>query len=260
MRLLQSIFYLITLFTLGQALALPGSINDITEASKQLFKRKGGGGGGGRGGGSSGGSSRGGSSSSSSSSSSSGSSSSGGRTSSGSSTGGSTRAGSGPTRGYGNGRYYGGGAAAPYSAGATRGGLRTPVLLGAGALLVFPAIAAYGAYGAYSYGYPYYWNYRNQTSGRNESHPAQCWCARYYSCSCDENNQTEYQNNVANNASQAKLVRLEGDDNDTLVIDGTLPNGTTAPGGSDSGSMGSALEMVGYWPMVAIALATAYVL
>ncbi|KAM3424959.1 hypothetical protein BST61_g6930 [Cercospora zeina] len=227
MRLLQSIFYLVTLFALGQALALPATFNDITEASRQLFKRKGGGGGGGRGGGG-GGSSRGSSSSSSSSSSSRGSSSSSsGRASGSSNTGGATRAGSGPSRGYGGGRFYGGGSPIPYTAGQRRVGIGAPLLLGAGALLVFPAFAAYGAYGAYSYAYPYYWNYRNESSGRNESHPAQCWCSRFQPCSCDPNNETDYQNSVANNATQAKLVRLDGENNDTLVVDGTLPNGHT---------------------------------
>lgn len=255
MRLPQAILFLITLFTLGHALALPGSLNDLTEASKQLFKRKGGGGGGGRGG-----------SSSSSSSSTSSSSSSGGTRGSGSSgstssSSGGTRAGTGSTRGYGGGAYYGGGASTPYKSGNPRTGLGAPLLLGAGvgALAVFPALALYGAY---SYGYPYYWTYRNQTSGQNETHPAQCYCARYsLNCGCDANNNTDYQNAVANNATAAKLVNING--TQTLAIDGTLSNDTTAPGTSDTSGAGSirvGAEMLGWWPMVAAAGAMAYVL
>lgn len=132
-------------------------------------------------------------------------------------------------------------------------------MIGAGALAVFPALALYGAY---SYGYPYYWTYRNNTSGQNETHPAQCMCARYSQyCSCDSNNDTDYQNAVANNATAAKLVTLPGNTTQTLVVDGTLSNDTTAPT-SDTTSSGAMkmTEMMGWWPMVAAAVATAYVL
>jgi hypothetical protein len=51
----------------------------------------------------------------------------------------------------------------------------------------------------------------------------------------------------------------------TILINGTLPNGTTAPGGTedpndseDSAAMRTFAEALGFWPMVAIALAAVY--
>lgn len=88
-------------------------------------------------------------------------------------------------------------------------------------------------------------------------HPAQCWCAQNQQCSCDANNDTDYQNAVANDPNQSKLVRFPGNDTDTLVVNGTLSDDTTAP--TENGAMGMK-EMVGYWPMVAVAVATAFAL
>ena len=62
----------------------------------------------------------------------------------------------------------------------------------------------------------------------------ECFCAEYASCGCDGNNtDTDYIESVTNNKSIAQLVNVNG--TETVVINGTLPNGTTAPGGTDSG-------------------------
>ncbi|KXT05687.1 hypothetical protein AC578_5577 [Pseudocercospora eumusae] len=247
MKLPQAILFLLAFVTTIHALALPASLEPISEAAKELFKRKGGGGGGGRGGGSSSSSSSSsGGSRSGSGSSSSGSSSS--RTGTSSTEGGATPRGSGPVPAFGGGaggtRYYGGGASVPYKSGATRSSFgAAPYLVGGAAL----GIGTLGLYGAYVYAYPHYWNYYNRTSNRNESHPANCYCARYTVCGCDDNNSTDYQNAVANNASVARLA-----DNGTLYVNGSLPNGTTAAGGSDSGAAGLSLKQsMGYWPLIA---------
>ncbi|KJX99733.1 hypothetical protein TI39_contig352g00066 [Zymoseptoria brevis] len=258
MKLPQTLLFLLTLLTTIHALALPALLTSNPSAATELFKRKGGGGGGGRGGGgsSSGGRSGGSSSSSSGGKSGSGSGSSGAstRTAPTSNIGGSTRAGSGTPRAFGAGRgYYGGGAQVPYQAG-SRSPTRSvaPFLIGGaalGAVAIFPALALYGAY-AYNFGGPY--RYYNQTSRTNESLPMDCYCGRLSTCGCDANNNTDWLNDIANNGSVAQKLRING--TDTLVVDGSLPNGTTAPGGSDgaAGSLSQQLaESSGLWVVVA---------
>lgn len=78
----------------------------------------------------------------------------------------------------------------------------------------------------------------------NETRPIDCYCGRYQtSCGCEPNNNTDYLNAVANNASTAKLY------NNTLVIDGTLENGTTASGTQSAASslQQGLYEMSGFW-------------
>lgn len=250
----QTFLFFLTLFTTIHAFALPALLTEDPSAATNLFKRKGGGGGGGRSGGggssSSGGKSGSTSSSSSSSSSKGGSSSSSSITSSSSTKGGSTRSGSGAPRAYGGGGYYGGGAAVPYGPGG-RSPTRSvaPFIVGGAALAFFPALALYGAY-AYNFGGPYH--YYNSTSRTNESLPMECYCGRYSSCGCDANNNTDYLNSVANNASVAKKAVING--TQTLVVDGSLQNGTTAPGGTDSGARSLSQQLAessGLWVVVA---------
>ena len=217
MKLTQSLFWLFALVTTIHALTVPGSLAD---PATRLFKRKGGGGG--RGGGSS----------------------SGGR-SSGSSSG--LRAGVGPQpRTYGSGAYYPGGSVRPYKSGGRSPAGVAPVFLGVGALALFPGIWLYGAY---AYSYPGLYYYHNRTSGQNESHPVQCWCSRYQECACDVKNQTDYLNSIANNNTVARVANVN--DTDTLLINGTLPNGTVvAESGAHSFKQGL-VEMSGLWVVLA---------
>jgi len=251
MRLPQALLFLLAFVTTIHALALPASFNELAESSKEIFKRKGGGGGGGKGGGggsSSSSGSRGGSGSSSSSSSS-GSSSSSRLGSSTSNTGGSTKAGTGVAPSYGGGRYYGGGAAVPYTAGRRSPGGVAPYFLAGSALAFFPGVWLYGAY-AYGYGHPY--TYHNTTNNQNETRPVQCLCAQYSECGCDNNTDTSYVDSVANNKTVSRVANVNG--TDTLLINGTLPNGTTAAGGTANaaGSLRQELlEMSGWWVVVA---------
>lgn len=226
-----------------------------------LERRKGGGG---RGGGSSGGGS---------------SSSGGGRTGGSSSVGGSTRAGSGPSRSYGRGGYYGGGAVTPYQAGS-----RTPKGLIAGAVLAPVAILAIMP-GLWLYGaYPYYFNNpyrfynrstvnetnnnndknnlgkRQATTGANEMLPVVCLCQEYSVCGCDENTDQAYLDDLIGNGSYAALNKTlvtvsQVNGTKSLVLNGSLPNGTTAPGGTDDAGVAlSAGKYAGYWAMGLIVL------
>jgi len=254
MRLPQSIFYLFAFIATIQAIALPAAFSSIAEAGKELYKRKGGGGGGGKGGGggvSSGSSSSGSRSGSSSSSSSS--SGSGGRSSglgsSTSNTGGRTVSGSGARPAYGG--SYAGGAAVPYRAGSTARGGIAPYFIGGAALGVLPGLWLYGAY-AYPYGHAY--PYHNDTTNRNETANVTCLCGQYSTCGCDNNTEYSYLSAVANNYSISRVTDINGT---TLVINGTLENGTTASGGTETldsaaGSMKQQiLEMSGWWMVLA---------
>jgi hypothetical protein len=250
-----------------------------------LTKRKGGGGGGsgggsggGGGGRSSGGSSGGGggrSGGGSSGGSRSGSSSSGGISSSGrvfsfspsSSAGGRTRSGSGPPPRYGN--SYAGGASVPYTAGQrspTRGINPNPLPIAAFAF--FPGIWLYGSLHAYPYGTTYH--YRNST-GQNATVDVTCLCQKFSVCSCDDNgNSTYMQQLVGNGTNQpvntSDVVVLPQLANGTqrAYVNGTLPNGTTADGGTDPSSdeqVSAAIKTLvvnygGYWILAATVAAT----
>ncbi|KAK5732798.1 hypothetical protein LTR17_010216 [Elasticomyces elasticus] len=234
MKFPQMLLFLLGFITTIHALALPSSLETISEAAKELYKRKGGGSG------------RGGSSSSSSSSSSG--SSSSGRTGSSGSTGSSTSSSTRTPASFGGGSYYGGGARTPYAAGGRSPGGVAPYFLAGGALAFFPGLWLYGAYA-----YPYYGlhSYRNTTSNRNESMPVQCYCAQYSACGCDNNTDSSYLTEVANNKTVSRVANVNG--TDTLLINGTLENGTSdATQSSAAGNLGQSFaEMSGFWIVVA---------
>lgn len=241
--------------------------SEIVSPDHTLERRKGGGG-------RSGGSSSGSSSSSSSGGSSGGSS---GRTSTSSNSGGSTSAGSGSPRSYGGGRYYAGGVAVPYSAGKrTPKGLTPGLLLApAAVLLIMPGLWLYSAY-PYYYTNPYrFYNqsadndndndrrslWIRQTQGRNESLPVVCLCQEYSVCGCEENEDQQYLDELVGNGSYAALDKSLVTVSDvngtrTLVLNGTLPNGTTAPGGEDGAAASLRVgSYAGYYAMAMIVVA-----
>ncbi|EMC99311.1 hypothetical protein BAUCODRAFT_398876 [Baudoinia panamericana UAMH 10762] len=242
MKIGQTIYFLLAFITTIHALALPSYFSDAATASQALWKRKGGGG---RGGGSSSGSS--------------GSSGSTGSSGSSGSTGGSTTTGSGVRPAYGaGGRYYGGGAATPYTSGSRSPGGIAPYFLAGSALAFFPGIWLYGAY-AYAYPHPY--TYHNNTSNQNQTLPVECLCGGNAECGCDSNNDTDYINTIANNNTVSRVADVNG--TQTLVINGTLDNGTTASGGTESANAAGSLkqgllEMSGWWIVVAGAVYTAF--
>lgn len=235
------------------------SDRSIDQEQEELWKRRGGGGGGGRGGGSSSGGGR---------SSSGGGSSGGGRGSSGSNAGGRTTTGSGPTPAYGRGgAFYAGGARVPYRAGASSpGGIAPYVVAGAGLGFLGGAYLVGGSYYMYPYHSQYY--YHNATTDSNETKPVVCTCQENGVCSCDDNGDQEYFNSIIGdgsyeglNRSVVDVVRNETDDRTYIYINGTLPNGTTAAGGTEDPNAGAGLRalvrVAGWWPVVTTALVLA---
>lgn len=224
---------------------------DIAEsAGKELWKRKGGGRGGSRGG--------------------SGSSSSSGSSRGGSSTPSTARpgqpgfAGSGAPRSFGGGRYYGAGAASPYKAGTNSPRGISPLLfVGVAALAFWPGLWLYGAY---SYHYPHNYHFHNDTSNQDEDLPVICGCDPYNPCGCDENNDTSYIQDLVRDGDYDSLNKslitvAEVNGTKTILINGTLPNGTEPPVPEDENSVArnKAIEALGYWPMVAAVLAAVFI-
>jgi hypothetical protein len=197
----------------------------------------------------------------------------------GSSVGGSTRTGSGPERPFVQGGYYGGGAAVPYPAGS-----QTPRGLKAGALIT-PLTARAMLPGLWLYSvYPYYYNdpykifnrsatkidhdrrdfvnirVRQETQGANETLPVICLCQQFQVCACDENNNQQYIKELVGNGSYSALnkslvVVSSVNGTKTLVLNGSLPNGTTAPGGVDDAAAGLNIKnYYGYWFMGLVVL------
>lgn len=182
-----------------------------------------------------------------------------GRGGSSSSTGGATKSGSGPAPRYGGGSYYSGGASTPYRSGGRSPSGISPFLLGAGlgALVFFPLLA--WPHGAYFYPYVHPYGFYNHSSGRNESKPVQCICDPEVECGCDDdgtNITTSVLNELIGDGDYNKLNQSEVTvANNTIFVNGTLPNGTTASGGDEDANAGAGmrflLENVGWWPVVA---------
>jgi hypothetical protein len=82
-----------------------------------------------------------------------------------------------------------------------------------------------------------------------------CLCQENAVCGCDENSDQSYINDLVGNGSYGALnkslvtvSRVDG--TDTLVLNGSLPRGTTAPGGVDDAAASLALgKYTGYWVM-----------
>jgi hypothetical protein len=287
-RLISGLAYLALLGNTINAASLPESKNtvhilpeyanaapraaEIVSPDNTLERRKGGGGRGGGGGGSGGGRSGGGGGGG------------GSRTTPTSMTGGQTVAGSGPSRSFGRGGYYGGGAAVPYSAGSRtpRGLVAAPLLGGVALLAIMPGLWLYGSVYPYHYNNPYrfYNRSRNATEndnnnnnnnarsivirqsqqGANETLPVVCLCQEFAVCGCDENDSQAYIDDLIGNGSYAALNKSlvtvsEVNNTKTLVLNGTLPNGTTAPGGVDDAATGLSISQYsGYWAMGLVVL------
>lgn len=186
--------------------------------------------------------------------------SSGGRGSSSSNTGGKTTTGSGPQPNYGGGKYYGGGAAQPYKSGQRSPSGINPLFLGAGlgALAFWPGIWLYGAY-TYPYSRPH--SYYNATSKANETTPVTCGCDPYAVCGCDENGDQQFLSDIIGNGTNLNdtIVSVALVNNTkTILLNGTLPNGTTIAGGDEDPfdnagpGMQAMLQNAGFWPVVAI--------
>jgi hypothetical protein len=204
-----------------------------------------------------------------------------------SSTGGATKQGSGVQPSYGGGKYYGGGAKTPYSSGGVSPRGIAPVFLGGAALAVFPGLWFYGAY-AYPYHNPY--TFRNRTgrrnntqtrrdtdsvqlidirqddTGVNQTKTVQCLCALYSECGCDDEEDPSFLDSLIGDGTYASLnhslVDVVDFANGTsqIVLNGTLPNGTTVAGGTEDAFDSSArwLQASGYSMMIALVGCTVF--
>ena len=65
-----------------------------------------------------------------------------------------------------------------------------------------------------------------------------CYCGRFSECGCEANNETDYVTSIANNNSISRVANLNG--KSTLLVNGTLPNGTTAASAAPSFRQGLA--------------------
>jgi hypothetical protein len=126
----------------------------------------------------------------------------------------------------------------------------------------WPGVWLYGAH-MYPYSYPYH--YYNRTAALNQTRPVLCGCDPYSVCGCDDNNETLSEIiGDGTNFNRSLLAVADVNGTSTLLINGTLPNGTTAPGGDedafDSAGAGyrAMVEALGFWPMVAAACAAVF--
>ncbi|KAH8743772.1 hypothetical protein F5883DRAFT_662996, partial [Diaporthe sp. PMI_573] len=179
-----------------------------------------------------------------------------GAASSSSSAGGRTATGSGVAPAYGNGRFYSGGTTVPYRAGSRSTGGVVLFMMAGGlqAIAFWPGVWYHLPY-LYPHEQP--WNYHNQTSDRDEIKPVMCGCAPYQVCGCDDNADQAYIYSIISNGNYGSLnhsIVCLGDVNgtETILINGTLPNGTTASGGRKSPNAAAGLRHValvaGWWP------------
>jgi len=209
----------------ANAFAVP---DDISE----LVKRKGGGGGKGGGGTSGGGGKTGG-------------------TSGGSS--GAPKSGVSPS--YGGGSYYGGGSRSAYSAGG-----RSP--LGLLPLGILPIVALgffAGAwlYPAYEYPYSHPYSFYNQSANQNQTKNVLCLCQQYSDCGCDDNTNSTFLDPIIGNGNPSSfnqsLVRVANiNGSDTIVLNGTLPNGTQDTTSAASGKGMGASWVLGWLAFSAV--------
>ncbi|RPB25158.1 hypothetical protein L211DRAFT_848499 [Terfezia boudieri ATCC MYA-4762] len=170
-------------------------------------------------------------------------------------------------------KYYSGGVKTPYTAGKKSPGGLSPVALPlalAGGLFAGMWL---GSVLMYAWNHPLnYFNpptaptmnipYQNSTTngtvtdmmyeiapGMNVTLPVKCLCAENAVCGCDEVTDPDYAKNVladaAKDGGKGDTARLAVDDGKlVLVVNGTLPNGTTADGGDQYDSGGPRLQVV----------------
>lgn len=153
----------------------------------------------------------------------------------------------------------------PYTSGKRSDTGMVPVYLSLS--LVIPFFAGSWLYGSvYAYSFNHGINYHNTTTNKNETLPVTCLCQEFSVCGCDENHNQTYTDALVANATSpvnntdgiimSKITDVNG--TRTLVINGTLENGTTADGGTDvvSGALKTlAGQGMGLFTLVAMVVA-----
>ncbi|KYK58174.1 hypothetical protein DCS_05187 [Drechmeria coniospora] len=189
-------------------------------------------------------------------------------------TGGTSKSGTGVTPRFGGGRYYSGGATKPFASGRRSALGIAPIMLVGAALAFWPGLWLHGAW---VYPYSHVHHYHNASSGEDETANVVCGCARFAACGCDENNNTAYYDDLLGNGSYAALNKSvvdmgEYNGSKTILINGTLANGTTAAQEtptqsaqnaqntkvSAASSITSIAHAAGYWPAVAAVVAAVF--
>jgi hypothetical protein len=164
-----------------------------------------------------------------------------------------------PSYGSGGG-FYGGGSRTPYRSGGRSPGGISPIFF-ATPFLLFPGLWLYGAY---RYRNRDEYTFFNATADppRNQTKPVECLCGRYEQCGCDDNTDRSYLDSLIGNGSYAalnkSLVNVAQDDGrSTIIINGTLPNGTVVDGDS-AAVMGAQVGWTGYCIIAAAVVAAMY--
>lgn len=147
--------------------------------------------------------------------------------------GGYSNGGSGPQPRFVGGQYYGGGAKVPFTAGAPRGGI-TPYPVSGRGLAFWPG--PWLPYPVYMYPYGSSYHYHNRTSDEDEERPVLCACQEYNVCSCEEIEDDDdfedmfeelLEDGDYNKMNHTLVTVGEVNGTKTIMINGTLPNGTT---------------------------------
>jgi hypothetical protein len=105
----------------------------------------------------------------------------------------------------------------------------------------------FGGHPFYNYYYTNPYIYNNPQNHQNESLPVDCVCAQYNPCGCDDTNNQTLITQMLQDPNTANITTVNG--TKTVVINGTLPNGTDSGAFSlHQGSMG----LKGYWAMASV--------
>lgn len=94
----------------------------------------------------------------------------------------------------------------------------------------------------------------------NQTKPVDCLCQQYSECGCDDQDNNSFLDDVIGNGSYASLnsslIRVaDVNGTSTIILNGTLPNGTTAAGGTDDDDTSAAnalnAQRLGWMALVA---------
>lgn len=123
----------------------------------------------------------------------------------------------------------------------------------AAALALFPGLWLWSVYPYYLNDYRFY----NRTANKNETLPVVCLCQQFSVCGCDNNDNSTYLDDaLVDGKNYNKTLLNVADVNGTrkLIINGTLPNGTTAPGGTEGAGTRTYSNQLatysGYWALI----------
>lgn len=132
----------------------------------------------------------------------------------------------------------------PYSSGNSSPSGLKPILAGLSGLLIFGALVSAMTFPIWLYNWPEPYTFYNATAAVNETKEVLCGCSEYQVCGCDYPGDTAYLDSIIGNGSweymnKSLVAVAEYEGKQTIFIDGTLPNGTTAAGGTEDPNAGA---------------------